>query len=110
MTMRAFAAAALLAAASFAAAAQPASPAAPAPAPGQAADASTHKICRVSPANGSRLGGTRTCRTREEWAQAQREARSSAERIQRGTAGCLMGPNDPRLGGGPHLVCGNFGD
>ena len=106
MTMRALAVAALLAATSFAAAAQPASPATPA----QDSQASTRKICRVSPANGSRLGGTRTCRTREEWAQAQREARMSAERIQRSTAGCLMGPNDPRLGGGPHLVCGNFGD
>ena len=108
MTMRALAAAALLAATSFAAAAQTAAPGVPAP--GQDPQASTRKICRVSPANGSRLGGTRTCRTREEWAQAQREARASAEHIQRSTAGCLMGPTDPRLGGGPHLVCSNFGD
>ena len=108
MTIRALAAAALLAATSFAAAAQTQTPAAPAP--GADPNASTRKICRVSPANGSRLGGTRICRTRDEWAQAQREARASAERIQRGTAGCLMGPNDPRLGGGPHLVCSNFGD
>jgi len=108
MTMRALAAAAFLAATSFAAAAQTAAPAVPAP--GQDPQASTRRICRVSPANGSRLGGTRTCRTAAEWAQAQREARASAEHIQRGTAGCLMGPNDPRMGGGPHLVCSNFGD
>ena len=108
MTIRALAGAALLAAASFAAAAA-AQPAA-SPAPTADPQASERKICRVSPANGSRLGGVRTCRTREEWAQAYREARASAEHIQRGTPGCLMGPNDPRMGGGPHLVCGNFGD
>jgi len=107
MTMRALAAASLLAATSFAAAAQTAAPAVPAP--GHDPQASTRKICRVSPANGSRLGGTRTCRTREEWAQAQREARMSVEHIQRGTAACLMGPNDPRLGAGPHLVCSGGG-
>jgi hypothetical protein len=94
-----------LLAATFVTAAEAQPPAVPAP--GHDPDASTRKICRVSPANGSRLGGTRTCRTREEWAQAQREARMSAERIQRGTAACMMGPNDPRLGAGPHLVCGN---
>ena len=107
MTMRALAAAALLAATSFAAAAQTAAPAVPAP--GQDPHASERKICRVSPANGSRLGGVRTCRTRDEWAQYQREARMTAERIQRGTAACMMGPNDPRLGAGPHLVCSNSG-
>jgi hypothetical protein len=107
MKMRVLIGAALLAAASFSADAQ--TVAAPAAAPGPDPAESTRKICRVSPANGSRLGGTRTCRTREEWAQAQREARMSTDRIQRGTAGCLMGPNDPRMGGGPHLVCGNFG-
>ena len=107
MTIRALAAASLLAVTAFAAAAQPAPTAVPAP--GQDPQASERKICRVSPANGSRLGGVRTCRTREEWAQAYREARASAERIQRGTPACLMGPNDPRMGGGPHLVCGDFG-
>ena len=104
MTLRFLAAAAILAATSFAAAAQTAPSV---PAPGQDPQASTRKICRVSPANGSRLGGTRTCRTREEWIQYQREARQTAERIQRSTSACLMGPNDPRLGAGPHLVCSN---
>jgi hypothetical protein len=99
--------AALAAIASFAAEAQTVAPAAPAA--GSDPAAATRKICRVSPANGSRLGGTRTCRTRDEWAQAQREARMATDRYQRTTSACLMGPNDPRLGGGPHLVCGNFG-
>ena len=107
MTMRALAAASLLAATSFAAAAQTAAPAVPAP--GHDPQASTRKICRVSPANGSRLGGTRTCRTREEWAQAQREARMTTEHIQRVSPPCMMGPNDPRLGAGPHLVCSGSG-
>jgi hypothetical protein len=106
MNMRMLTAAALLAIASFAAEAQAVAP--PAPAAADPADA-TRRICRVSPANGSRLGGTRTCRTRDEWAQAQREARSNTDRIQRVSPACLMGPNDPRMGGGPHLVCGNFG-
>jgi len=107
MTMPFLAAASILAATSFAAAAQPAPTAVPAP--GQDSHASERKICRVSPANGSRLGGVRTCRTREEWAQAYREARMTTEHIQRGTPGCLMGPNDPRLGAGPHLVCSGGG-
>jgi hypothetical protein len=99
--------AALTAIASFAAEAQAVAP--PAPAAGSDPADSTRRICRVSPANGSRLGGTRTCRTRDEWAQAQREARNTTDRIQRVSPACLMGPNDPRLGGGPHLICGNFG-
>ena len=107
MTLRFLAAASILAATSFAAAAQTAPSAVPAP--GEDLQASTRKICRVSPANGSRLGGTRVCRTRDEWAQAQREARATAEHIQRSTPGCLSGPNDPRLGA-PTLVCSTFGD
>jgi hypothetical protein len=105
MNMRMLTAAALLAIASFAADAQPAPSASAGSDPADA----TRRICRVSPANGSRLGGTRTCRTRDEWAQAQREARNTTDRIQRVSPACLMGPNDPRMGGGPHLVCGNFG-
>jgi len=104
MTLRFLAAASILAATAFAAAAQT-SPSA-VPAPGQDPNASTRKICRVSPANGSRLGGTRTCRTREEWAQYQREARLTTEGIQRATPACLVGGNDPRVPG-PNLVCGN---
>jgi hypothetical protein len=107
MNMRTLTAAALLAIASFAAEAQAVAP--PAPAAGSDPADATRRICRVSPANGSRLGGTRTCRTRDEWAQAQREARSTTDRIQRVSPACLMGPNDPRMGGGPHLVCGSFG-
>ena len=98
MTLRALAAATLLAT-SFAAAAQPA-----VPAPGHDPDASTRKICRVTPANGSRLGGTRTCRTRAEWAEYQREARLTTDHIQRVSPPGMMGPNDPRTA---HLVCSN---
>jgi hypothetical protein len=69
--------------------------------------ASTRRICRVTPTIGSRLGGTRTCRTKAEWDAADRENREAVSRYQRTTSACMMGPNDPRLGGGPHLVCSN---
>ena len=105
MKLRMNLAAALLAIASFAADAQTVAPTAPAP--GTDPHASTRKICRVSPANGSRLGGTRTCRTADEWAQVQREARLTTERIQRVSPACHMGSNVP--GQGVSLVCSNFG-
>jgi hypothetical protein len=92
--------AALLAMASFAAAAPPS----PAPSGGTDPDYATRRICRVTPANGSRLGGTRTCRTRAEWAEYQREARLTTDHIQRVSPPCMMGPNEP---GHAHLVCGN---
>jgi hypothetical protein len=105
MTMRAVMAASLLAMASFAAAAQPAPPApAAAPSGGTDSDYATRRICRVTPANGSRLGGTRTCRTRAEWEEYQREARLTTDRIQRVSPPCMMGPNEP---GHAHLVCSN---
>jgi hypothetical protein len=70
-------------------------------------DINSRRICRVTPTVGSRLGGTRTCRTKAEWDAADRESRDAVNRYQRTTSACMMGPNDPRLGGGPHLVCGN---
>jgi len=97
MSMRFLVAAATLAASAFAAAQT-------VPPPGQDPDASTRKICRVSPANGSRLGGTRVCRTRQEWMDYQREARATTDRIQRVSPPCMMGPNEP---GKAHLVCSN---
>ena len=111
MILRALATAALLTATSIAADAQVAaptdSPAASGSAP--ANEANSRRICRVSSTIGSRLGGTRTCRTKTEWDQMQREARLTTDHIQRVSPPCMMGPNDPRLGGGPHLVCGSSG-
>ena len=102
MAMRFLAVASLLAATALAAAAQPAPSAAPAP--GQDPNASARKICRVSPANGSRLGGTRTCRTRQEWIDHQREARLVTERIQASTSACLAASNNPQS---PGPICSN---
>ena len=89
MTLRALAAASLLAGAAFAAAAQPAPPAVPAQ--GQDAHGSERKICRVTRTIGTRLGGTRACRTRDEWMQYQRETRQVVERIQSSPSACLAG-------------------
>ena len=100
MTLRPILTAALVAAAAIPAAAQTA-----APAPGTDTDINSRRICRVTPRIGSRLGGTRTCRTKAEWDAADRENRDAVNRYQRTTSFCMMGPNDPRMGGGPHLVC-----
>jgi hypothetical protein len=105
MTLRALAAAALFASAAIPAFAEPnAAPAAQAMPAGHDADASTRRICRVTPTIGSRLGGTRTCRTKAEWDAADRENRDVVNRIQRGTPACMMGPNEPGHAG---LVCSN---
>ena len=69
-------------------------------------DVNSRRICRVTPRIGSRLGGTRTCRTKTEWDAADREAREAVNRYQRTTASCMMGSNDPR---NPHLVCSSDG-
>ncbi|MBV9882633.1 MAG: hypothetical protein JO276_06455 [Sphingomonadaceae bacterium] len=70
-------------------------------------DINSRRICRVTPTIGSRLGGTRTCRTKAEWDAADRENRDAVNRYQRTTSACMMGPNDPTTPGGPHLVCSN---
>jgi len=105
MILKALAATAMFAAASFAAA-QPGaiatSPASGGSAP--ASEATTRSICRVTPTIGSRLGGTRTCRTKAEWDAADRENRDAVNRYQRTTSACMMGPNEP---GHAHLVCSN---
>jgi len=41
-------------------------------------------ICRTDPDLGTRLGGTRVCLTREQWAERRREAREAAEHVQMG--------------------------
>ena len=41
-------------------------------------------ICRTEADIGSRLGGTRVCMTREQWAERRRESREAAERAQMG--------------------------
>ena len=52
------------------------------PAPSQRPDPRTTKICEVNTTIGSRLGGVRRCRTREEREQAKQEARQTVDRIQ----------------------------
>lgn len=74
----------------------------------QATPRNERRICRTQQQIGSRLRGTVRCLTASEWAEARREARSVAERIQRGTAACIMGGNDPAHGG-PILVCSSTG-
>jgi hypothetical protein len=100
MIRRAFMAAALVAVcASFPAAAQERS--------SPRSDYGNKKICKLEGRAGSRLGGKRTCRTQAEWDQQARESRLLAERIQRGTAACMVGSNDPKS---PiHLRCSDFG-
>jgi hypothetical protein len=73
---------------------------------GKASDYSSKKICKLENRNGSRLGGKRTCKTQSEWDQLARESRLTAENIQRGTAPCLVGPNEP---GKAAQVCSSFG-
>ena len=104
MTVRALASATFLAAASVAAQAQPAAPTPASTAATGPEDVNSRRICRVTPTIGSRLGGTRTCKTRAEWDEYAREMRTTVQRIQGQGAGCMMGPNQP---GSAHLVCSN---
>lgn len=106
MILRAMASAAILAAAALAP--LPAAAADTTPRSRHAVDPeySTRVICRVSPSNGSRLGTTRTCKTRAEWDQFARDQRNSVERFQAFTPGCAMGSNVPGQGNMP-VVCGS---
>jgi hypothetical protein len=104
MAMRALVIASLLAAMSAAAAAQTAAPAPTQSTGANGEDINARRICRVTPVIGSRLGGTRTCKTKAEWDQFAREMRTTVERIQGMGAGCMMGTNEP---GNTHLVCSN---
>ena len=49
------------------------------------------KICRVQETIGSRVSGTRICRTRAEWEDLKVQSRRTIERIQGSTSGCLRG-------------------
>ena len=44
-------------------------------------------ICRTVTENGSRLGATRVCRTRAEWAEQRRQTRETIDHIQNSRAG-----------------------
>lgn len=71
-----------------------AAPASESTAPDAAARASaysTKKVCREEGEIGTRLGGTRICRTKAEWDQIRSESRKTTEKIQGSTSGCLRG-------------------
>lgn len=62
------------------------------------------RICRTINRVGSRLARTVTCKTQTEWDEIAAESRRTADRIQRVTSACLMGPNAP---GQAHVSCSN---
>jgi hypothetical protein len=49
-----------------------------------AEDYRTKKICRVVQTTGSRLGATKICRTRAEWADMKAQSRQTLDRLQSG--------------------------
>ncbi|MEA3042426.1 MAG: hypothetical protein QOH47_264 [Sphingomonadales bacterium] len=67
-------------------------------------DSTQRRICRAVNRIGSRLARTVTCKTQAEWDELAAESRRSADRIQRVTSACMMGPNAP---GQAHVVCSN---
>ena len=68
------------------------------PTAGRRIDDPNKVTCRVTRPIGSRLGGTRTCRTAAEWAAYSAEMRDVVHRIQaEGATFCNPDPN----GGGP---------
>jgi hypothetical protein len=79
------------------AAVPPEEPAAP-PTVASTSTFAAKKICQTEIAIGTRLGGTRVCRTRAEWAIARAEARKATERAQTQASHCLRS-----------LMCGNEG-
>jgi hypothetical protein len=104
MTLRALAAAAILASTA----------AAPLSAAAQTAvqnarhtgdpDYATRRICRVTGTIGTRLGRNRVCKTRAEWDEFRRDQRNMVEAFQAFTPACMTGSNAP---GGSAVVCGN---
>ncbi len=52
------------------------------------------QVCRTITATGSRLGGRRDCRTRQEWDDLARDHRETTEEVirQNNTGGCIAGP------------------
>lgn len=63
-------------------------------------DQTQRRICRTVNRLGSRLARTVTCKTQAEWDEHAAESRRTADRIQRVTSACLMGP-------GGTVVCSN---
>ena len=106
MTLRALAAAAILA--SAAAAPLPAAAQTAAQNARHAADPeyATRRICRVTGRIGTRLGNTRVCKTRAEWDDFRRDQRNMVEAFQAFTPACMTGSNVPGQGNSP-VVCGN---
>lgn len=45
-------------------------------------------ICRTTPRTGSRVGSTKICMTRADWARQERESREGVEDMQGGGGGC----------------------
>lgn len=61
-------------------------------APAEAQDGGTAKpkvICRNLGTTGSRLGGRRICKTREQWAESSRENQKEVQKLQRGGPGSV---------------------
>jgi hypothetical protein len=55
-------------------------------------DYGSKKICRVVPTTGSRLGQSRICRTRAEWADMKAQSRQVLDRLQSGgNPSCRVG-------------------
>jgi hypothetical protein len=48
----------------------------------ETANSGSEVVCRVLKVTGSRLGGKRTCMTRDQWDQQRRDQRQSVERAQ----------------------------
>jgi hypothetical protein len=63
----------------------------------QGADDANKVTCRVTREVGSRLGGTRTCRTAAEWRAYHAEVRNTVQRVQnQGATFCDPSGNGPR--------------
>jgi hypothetical protein len=88
MSVRILAAAAVLVTCSLA-------PAQAQQASSKAGDYRNKKICRVEGAVGSRLVKNRTCRTKAEWDELDRDQRTITERIQAYSPPCLLLSNQP---------------
>jgi hypothetical protein len=79
-------------------AAAPVAPAQPDPRPERPQD---KIVCRVVNATGSRLSGTRECRTRAEWDRATADTQDDVEHMEKRATGNPVG-DDGGLIRGPH--------
>ena len=67
------------------------------PTAAQSADDANKVTCRVTREVGSRLGGTRTCRTAAEWRAYHAEVRNTVQRVQnQGATFCDPSGSGPR--------------